>query len=78
MISCGYVDKFGLDSHAVQTHLRIVMTMLRERDLLSAAGCLSRVADELRASGLLRLAEEIDSFIAMLDAEILLGTLADE
>jgi hypothetical protein len=72
------VDKFSLDSHAVQTHLRIVMTMLRERDLLSAAGCLSRAADELRASGLLSLAEEIDSFIAMLDAEILLGTLADQ
>ncbi len=56
----------------------VVMAILRERDLLSAAGCLCRAADDLRAIGLLRLAEEIDSFIAMLDAEILLGTLADE
>ena len=78
MISCGYVDKFGLDSHAVQTHLRIRMAIFRESDLLSVAGCLSRAADDLRAIGLLRLAEEIDSFIATLDAEILLGTLADD
>jgi hypothetical protein len=78
VISCGYVDKFDLDSHGVPRHLRIVMTILREGDLLSAAGSLCRAADDLRAIGLLHLAEEIDSFIAMLDAEILLGTLVDE
>ena len=49
------------------------MGIVRERDLLCAAGYLSNAADNLRAMGLLTLADEIDAFIAMLDAEILLG-----
>ena len=49
------------------------MGIVRERDLLCAAGYLSNAADNLRAMGLLMLADEIDSFIAMLDAEIVLG-----
>jgi hypothetical protein len=49
------------------------MGIVRERDLLCAAGYLSNAADNLRAMGLLTLADEIDSFIAMLDAEIVLG-----
>jgi hypothetical protein len=54
------------------------MSIVCERDLLSAAGYLSNAADNLRAIGLLRLAAEIDAFIATLDAEILLRTVTDE
>ena len=54
------------------------MSIVCERDLLSAAGYLSNAADNLRAIGLLRLAAEIDAFIATLDAEILLCTVTDE
>jgi hypothetical protein len=48
---------------------------MRESDLLCAAGYLCNAADNLRAIGLLTLADEIESFIVMLDAEILLRTL---
>ena len=54
------------------------MGILRERDLLCAAGYLSNAADNLRAVGLVNLADEIDSFIAMLDAEILLASVTDD
>jgi hypothetical protein len=48
---------------------------MNESDLLSAAGYLSHAADDLRALGLLTLADKIESFIATLDAEILLRTV---
>jgi len=51
------------------------MASVCESDLLCVAGHLCNAADSLRAVGLLRLAEEIESFIAMLDTEILLRTL---
>jgi hypothetical protein len=54
------------------------MSVVRERDLLCAAGYLSNAADNLREMGLVTLADEIDSFIAMLDAEILLGVHSDD
>ena len=54
------------------------MAIVRERDLLCAAGYLSNAADNLRAMGLLTLADEIDAFIAMLDAEIVLGVHIDD
>jgi len=54
------------------------MGIVRERDLLCAAGYLSNAADDLRAMGLLMLADEIDSFIAMLDVEILLGVHSND
>jgi hypothetical protein len=54
------------------------MGIVRESDLLSVTGHLSNAADNLRAVGLVRLADEIDSFIAMLDAEILLASLTDD
>ena len=54
------------------------MGIARERDLLCAAGDLSNAADKLRAMGLVTLADEIDSFIAMLDAEILLAVHSDD
>ena len=53
------------------------MGIVRERDLLCAAGYLSNAADNLRAMGLVMLADEIDSFIAILDAEIVLGVHTD-
>jgi hypothetical protein len=54
------------------------MGIVRERDLLCAAGYLTNAADNLRAMGLVTLADEIDSFIAMLDVEILLGVHRDD
>jgi hypothetical protein len=54
------------------------MGIARERDLLCAAGYLSNAADNLRAVGLVTLADEIDSFIAMLDIEILLAVRNDD
>ena len=39
-------------------------------DMLSAAGHLCWAADDLRAAGLLRFAEEIDGLLKILDAEI--------
>lgn len=54
------------------------MAILREDHLLGAAGYLCNAADNLRALGLLSLADEIESFIAMLEAEILLLSVADK
>lgn len=50
------------------------MSIVCESDLLSAAGYLCHAADNLRAIGLLTLAQQIESFIAALDVEILLRT----
>jgi len=49
--------------------------LMGESDLLCAAGYLCNAAENLRAIGLLSLADEIESFIATLDAEILLRTV---
>lgn len=54
------------------------MGIVRERQLLCAAGYLCNAADNLRAMGLVGLADEIDAFIAMLDAEILLTTVVED
>ena len=54
------------------------MEIVRENHLLSAAGYLCNAADNLRALGLLSLAAEIESFIAMLEAEILLLSVTDK
>ena len=51
------------------------MSVVRERELLSAAGQLSSAADSLRAAGFGTMADEIDALIAMLDVEILLSTV---
>jgi hypothetical protein len=53
------------------------MTMLREAELLSAASNLCGAADNLRALGLLLMADEIEAYLAMLEAEILLSTVTD-
>jgi hypothetical protein len=50
------------------------MSIVREGDLLCAASYLCTAADNLRAIGLLSLADEIEAFIALLDAEISLGS----
>jgi hypothetical protein len=54
------------------------MAMVGENHLMSAAGYLCNAADNLRALGFLSLAAEIESFIAMLEAEILLLTVTDD
>ena len=48
------------------------MGSAREVELLSAAGHLCRAAEDLRAIGLLMLADKLDSFITLLDVEMLL------
>jgi hypothetical protein len=54
------------------------MAIAHKAELLSAAGYLSGAADNLRAVGFLALADEIDKYIAMLDVEILLSSVADD
>jgi hypothetical protein len=54
------------------------MGIVCESDLLCVAGHLCHAADNLRAVGLLSLAAEIESLIAMLDSEILLLTLTED
>jgi hypothetical protein len=56
------------------------MGIAREAELLSAAGYLCSAAENLRAVGLMMLADELDAFIASIDLEILLGLspLADD
>jgi hypothetical protein len=46
--------------------------------LVSAAASMCSAADRLRAAGLVIFAEEIESLIAILDAEILLSVSSDE
>ena len=53
------------------------MSIVCESDLLCAAGYLCSAADNLRAIGLVALAAEIEAFITMLDAEILLRTVTE-
>ena len=50
---------------------------MRQGDLFCAAAYLSNAADNLRAIGFLTLADEIEAFIAMLDAEISLASMTD-
>ena len=54
------------------------MGIVRETELLSAAGHLCSAADNLRAVGLCLLADEIDALIANLEVEILLSTFAND
>ena len=54
------------------------MSIVCESDLLCAAAYLCNAADNLRAMGLVALAAELESFIATLDAEILLRTVTGE
>ena len=54
------------------------MSIVYESDLLCAAAYLCNAADNLRALGLVALAAELESFIATLDAEILLRTVTGE
>jgi hypothetical protein len=46
--------------------------------LASAAASMCSAAERLRAAGLEMFAEEIESLLAILDAEILLGTWPDD
>jgi len=51
---------------------------VRESDLLCAASYLCSAADNLRAIGFSSLADEIEAFIALLDAEISLAMPAGD
>jgi hypothetical protein len=48
----------------------------RETELLSAAGYLCSAVDNLRALGLLGLADEIDRYVTMLEIEVFLDTVS--
>ena len=72
------MDKFPLDSSGRRTHLLAGMSIVRESDLLCAASHLCNAADNLRAVGLITLADAIEAFIATLDAEILLTSVAED
>jgi hypothetical protein len=52
------------------------MGSARDAELLSAAGYLCSAVDNLRAVGLLGLAEEIDRYVTVLEVEIFLNTVA--
>jgi hypothetical protein len=69
---CGYVEKFFVDREAPvrRQPLAKIMGVTQISDMLSAAGHLCWAADDLRAAGLWRFAEEIDLLLKILDAEI--------
>lgn len=52
------------------------MGCAREAELLSAAGYLCSAVENLRALGLLGLADEIDRYITVLEVEVFLNTVA--
>jgi hypothetical protein len=54
------------------------MGVTRGAELLSAAGYLSNAADNLRAAGLVVLADQIDALIAALNVEILLSSVTED
>ena len=51
------------------------MDSAREVELLSAAGYLCSAVDNLRALGLIGLADEIDRYVAVLEVEVFLDTV---
>jgi len=67
---CGYVDKFFVDRRWKLGDNPAKMSVAQISDMLAAAGQLCRAVDGLRAAGLLIFAEEIDSLLKILDAEI--------
>ena len=66
------MDNNRLDSQVAVRALKRIMAPSREA-LLSAAGYLCTAADNLRALGMLTLADEIDAFILSIDLELLLS-----
>jgi hypothetical protein len=54
------------------------MGITRGAELLSAASYLTNAADNLRALGLVALAEQIEAFVATLNVEILLTSVGDD
>jgi hypothetical protein len=52
------------------------MGSARDAELMSAAGYLCSAVDNLRALGLLGLAEEIDRYITVLEVEVFLDNVA--
>ena len=52
------------------------MGSMRDAELLSAAGHLCNAVENLRALGLLGLADEIERYITVLDVELFLNSVA--
>jgi hypothetical protein len=52
------------------------MGIIHESELLSAAGSVCNAADRLRALGLQDLADQLEAFLAQLDVEIFLSSIA--
>jgi hypothetical protein len=71
---CGYVS---LTVAGRRTHLTREMSIVRESDVVCAAGHLCNAADNLRAVGPMTLADAIEALIATIDAEFLLTRVAE-
>ena len=68
---------FALTVRAIALIRRSTMGSARDAaELLSAAGYLCSAVDNLRAVGLLALAEEIDRYVTVVEVEIFLNTVA--
>jgi hypothetical protein len=75
---CEYVDNKTLDSEPGGGSSVCAMATTPGALLVSAAASMCSAADRLRAAGLVIFAEEIESLIAILDAEILLSASSEE
>lgn len=67
---------FALTVSTIALIRRGTMGSAREAELLSAAGYLCSAVENLRAVGLLGLADEIDRCITVLEVEVFLNTVA--
>ena len=67
---------FVLTVRAIALIRRDMIGTARESELMSAAGYLCNAVENLRALGLSGLAEELDRYIAVLEVEAFLATVA--
>ena len=67
---------FVLTVRAIALIRRDMIGTARESELMSAAGYLCSAVENLRAVGLSGLAEELDRYIAVLEVEAFLATVA--
>jgi hypothetical protein len=66
---------FALTAATISLIRRGTMGSVRDAELLSAAGYLCSAVENLRALGLLGLAEEIDRYITVLEVEVFLNSV---
>ena len=67
---------FVLTAARIALIRRGTMSSAREAELMFAAGHLCSAVENLRALGLLALAEEIDRYITVLEVEVFLNNIA--